>query len=200
MSNVMKGNSTRTYRNYWFNSPTVMKNNMLAEKDEVKTYRMKVMEKGNMQEMWSHINRGQVEKKFGGGAEDLRATDYWPPTCPNDNYSCNPNQKNQHFLSGIEYYEKYNKGGLSKSKVCFDLVEETAIEKIKAAGNSGKISRFGGFRKKNKGNSEIESDEMRVKDINIDLIGDDNGGTLMSNSEKGGTERRGSHQNLNVAP
>jgi hypothetical protein len=51
MSVVMKGNSTRTYRNYWFNSPTVMKNNMLAEKDEIKTYRMKVMEKGNMQEM-----------------------------------------------------------------------------------------------------------------------------------------------------
>jgi hypothetical protein len=200
MSVVMKGNSTRIYRNYWFNSPTVMKNNMLAEKDEIKTYRMKVMEKGNMQEMWSHINRGQVEKKFGGDAEDLRATDYWPPTCPNDNYFCNPNQKNQHFLSGIEYYEKYNKGGLSKSKVCFDLVEETAIEKIKAAGDAGKISSLGGLGKKNKGNSEMGSDEMRVKDINIDVIGDDNQGTQMSNSENGGTEPQASHQNLIGAP
>jgi hypothetical protein len=200
MSVVMKGNSTRTYRNYWFNSPTVMKNNMLAEKDEIKTYRMKIMEKGNMQELWSHINRGQVEKKFGGDAEDLRATDYWPPTCANDKYFCNANQKHQHFLSKIEYYEKYNKGGLSKSKVCFDLVEETAIEKIKAAGDSGKITGFDGFKKKKNRNSERESSEMNVKDINIDLIGDDNGGGLMTDSEKGGWEPNGSILNLNRAP
>ena len=174
-----------------------MKNNMLSEKDEVKNFRIKVMDKNNMSEMWTHINPSQVEKKFGGEAPDVPMSEHWPPKSPNSDFWCTPSQKNQNYVTKLEYYEMYNKGKLKKSKICFDLVEETAIEKIKAAGDAGKISGLG-FKSKNKKNgvSDKGSDELNVKDINIDVIGSNYNG---SHSEKGGVERVPSTTNLKDA-
>jgi hypothetical protein len=175
-----------------------MKNNMLSEKDEVKNFRVKVMDKNNMNEMWTHINPSQVEKKFSGDAPDVPMSEHWPPKSPNSDFWCTPSQKNDNYITKQEYYEMYNKGKLIKSKICFDLVEETAIEKIKAAGDAGKISGLGAFKNKQKKNtgSEKNSDELNVKDINIDVIGSNYNG---SHSEKGGVERVPSTTNLKDA-
>ncbi len=59
-------------------------------------------------ELFNNINRKQVEKKFGGLAEDI-STNYFPPIFPNNEYLL-PNEKKETVLiSEAKYIEKIKK-------------------------------------------------------------------------------------------
>ena len=61
------------------------------------------------------INRSQVEKKFGGTAEDLKPGEYFPPKFISDNYFCGDDKegdedekKEKNIEKNIDYYHDYD--------------------------------------------------------------------------------------------
>ena len=63
------------------------------------------------------INRSQVEKKFGGTAEDLKPGEYFPPKFISDNYFCGDyidkegdedEKKEKNIEKNIDYYHDYD--------------------------------------------------------------------------------------------
>ena len=52
------------------------------------------------------INRSQVEKKYGGTAEDLKPGEYYPPRFISDNYFCEENdEKNEKIDEKIDFFK-----------------------------------------------------------------------------------------------
>ena len=47
---------------------------------------------GSYDKLFQCINRSQVEKKYGGTAENLKTGEYYPLTFASDNYFCNDNK------------------------------------------------------------------------------------------------------------
>jgi hypothetical protein len=49
---------------------------------------------GQYDSLFTLINRSQVEKKYGGTAEDLKIGEYYPPRFVSDNYFCEESNRN----------------------------------------------------------------------------------------------------------
>lgn len=61
--------------------------------------------------LFTLINRSQVEKKYGGTAEDLKVGEYYPPRIVSDNYFCEENNENdedqesKNIDESLDYYK-----------------------------------------------------------------------------------------------
>ena len=64
--------------------------------------------------MWGHVNKSQVEKKYGGNAEDL--TVYWPPTLSSSEYLLDTDQPSDVLISKEEYAQRKAAGTLNLYK------------------------------------------------------------------------------------
>lgn len=82
---VLAYNGSRTFRVYWFNTPGMMKDGIKKDGSEAKMAKVKIVDKNGPNEMWAHINKEQVEQKFGGSAQNV-ATDFFPPKVNSDQF------------------------------------------------------------------------------------------------------------------
>jgi hypothetical protein len=86
-------------------------------------------------ELFNNINRKQVEKKFGGLAEDV-SSNYFPPIFPNDEYLL-PNEKMETVLvSESNYIEKIKKNKNISVSPYLDLMKNNA-NKVEAKVEGG---------------------------------------------------------------
>ena len=64
--------------------------------------KIKILKPNNLNELFFYINPTQIEKKFGGMAEDIKSF-YFPPIFPSNNYLL-PNEKKNSILLDEEVY------------------------------------------------------------------------------------------------
>ncbi len=54
--------------------------------DETSVKKVKFLKKGEFKDLFEYINEDQIEKKYGGTADDISGN-FFPPVFPSDNYA-----------------------------------------------------------------------------------------------------------------
>ena len=65
--------------------------------------------------MWNHIHKSQIEKQYGGDAENL--TEYWPPKVTSTQYFVEADNAGDILITKEEYKAKKEAGELAKYRV-----------------------------------------------------------------------------------
>mmetsp|Transcript_35566 Transcript_35566/g.32050 ORF Transcript_35566/g.32050 Transcript_35566/m.32050 type:complete len:292 (+) Transcript_35566:118-993(+) len=108
----------RLYKMYAVNAPSTIYWGFKLVKpllEETTANKIHFTKEGVNEEMWTHINKTQVEKRFGGNAENNEK--FWPPQFPSEQYFLE-NEKPEDFLvSKDEYKKRYQEGQLTGKKV-----------------------------------------------------------------------------------
>lgn len=89
--------------------------------------KIKIFKNCDLTDLFIYTNKEQIEKKFGGNANDLET--FWPPHFPSKNYFIN-NEDKKKLISKKEYYKLYEDNLLSKNKINYDYIEEFTKKKI----------------------------------------------------------------------
>lgn len=126
-SEVDPTNPTRPYRMYMYDPPSLMKTMLPKDSDVRKKHKLHFMTKEECGELWTHINPGQIEQKFGGNAEDL-TEGFWPPTCPTTDFLLDSGDPQEKFITKAQYLEKFNNGALAGYQVNEKFLEEARLE------------------------------------------------------------------------
>lgn len=130
---LQSGMRTRIYQNYLLHTPNSFKLIYKVVKyflDKRTQDGINILKSGHYDQIWTHINKDQVEKKFGGNVETL-VKDFWPPKSPNDNFYVPKDTSDlaedeiSKFVTNEEYLEMFETGKLDKYKVCEELVEKS---------------------------------------------------------------------------
>jgi len=77
-------------------------------------------------DMWKHINKDQVETKYGGNARDSKEK-FWPPIFPSNNYFTIADKKEKILETKENYCLRYKQGKLQGHKVSSKLLN--SVEK-----------------------------------------------------------------------
>ena len=69
--------------------------------------KFKFIKKENKSELFEFINRSQIEKKFGGTAENIEIGNFFPPNMPSSNYQLEDDNdgNSKNFVSEEKYVE-----------------------------------------------------------------------------------------------
>lgn len=96
--------------------------NILDKTTERKIRLINVDQNVNL-EVFSFINRSQVEKKFGGDAENINKV-YFPPTFPSNDYFTEYDNPKEIMVSEESYRKKINTNSLLIPSPYIDLIKE----------------------------------------------------------------------------
>jgi len=109
---------------YVVNTPTsisivwAMAKNLL---EETTTNKIQFIKSNSCEEMWTHVNKQQVEKKFGGEAADLKDK-FWPPVFPSKNYLTDSEKREDMLVSKETYAQMQQEGKLEGHKLNFHIL------------------------------------------------------------------------------
>lgn len=75
------------------------------------------------EEMYEHISKWQLEKKFGGYIEDV-TENWWPPKTPNRHYWLDSEKERDNLITPEAYYRKYKQGQFDRlaSRICWNII------------------------------------------------------------------------------
>ena len=103
----------RLFRGYTVNSPWSFSMVWKAVKvfmEETTQLKINISSSGSDEKMWIHINKSQVEQRYGGSAEDL--TEFWPPKIGSVDYFTEQDNAGDLLISKEEYKQKLDAGEL----------------------------------------------------------------------------------------
>jgi len=110
---------SRLYKMYIMNSPTSLYFSWKMIKpllEETTTAKINFSKDSTNADMWKHINKSQVEERFGGNAKNIENT-YWPPKAPSNDYFLAEESPKEHLISKEDYKKKFDEGKLENYKV-----------------------------------------------------------------------------------
>ena len=128
---------SRLHRMYVMNTPIAIYYTWKIIKgflDEVTVQKIRFSKENFDDEMWTHINKNQVEEKFGGNAKTLE-DNFWflclkifsdlfrPPRERSNEYLLENDRPNLLLSTVEEYRKRYQAEELDEYKVCKELVE-----------------------------------------------------------------------------
>jgi len=121
----------RLYKMYVLNTPFSL--NMIWSMvktfmEETTVNKIHFHKTNTCEEMWTHINKDQVEKRFGGNAPDTKDK-FWPPMFPSENYTT-PGEKKEDILVNKHTYYIMHRGG----KLAGHIVNKKIITEIHESG------------------------------------------------------------------
>jgi hypothetical protein len=119
-------NPTRPFRMYMYYPPSLMKTMLPKSSDVRKKHKFHFMTQEECGELWTHINPGQIEQRFGGNAEDL-TEGFWPPNCPTTDFLLDSNDPKEKFISKAQYLEKFDTGALAGFQVNEKFLEQAKL-------------------------------------------------------------------------
>jgi hypothetical protein len=82
--------------------------------EETTQLKINISSSGNDDKMWAHMNKSQIEKRYGGEAEDL--TEFWPPKIISNQYFTEEENAGDILLTKEEYKQKVDSGELKLYK------------------------------------------------------------------------------------
>jgi len=89
--------------------------------EETTTQKINFSKDSKNDDMWKHVNKSQIEERFGGTAPSIQAN-YWPPKFPSSEYLTESDSAKLLLNTKEAYLKKFNDGKLAKYKVCKALV------------------------------------------------------------------------------
>jgi len=116
---------SRLHKMYIMNSPTTIYFTWKAVKaflEETTTAKINFSKTSENEDMWKHTNKSQVEKRFGGTADDVEK-DCWPPKMPSKDYFVVEDKPNELLITKEEYLKRHQEEKLVNYNVCKELVE-----------------------------------------------------------------------------
>lgn len=116
---------SRLYKMYIMNSPTSIYFTWKMIKsllEETTTQKINFSKESTNEDMWKHVNKSQVEEKFGGTAKNIEV-DFWPPKVPSGDYLLTSDDPASLMIAKDEYQKKNQEGKLANYKVCKELIE-----------------------------------------------------------------------------
>lgn len=116
---------SRLYKLYIMNSPSSIYFTWKMVKgllEETTVQKINFSKEHKNDDMWKHVNKSQVEEKFGGTAPNITQS-FWPPKENKENNFLEGENGNLFLRSKEEYKKLYSEGKLEKYRVCKELVE-----------------------------------------------------------------------------
>jgi len=114
----------RLFKMYILNAPTsiAMGWSLIKGLLEDTTVKKIQFEKSNTtDDMWKHINKDQVEIKYGGNARDSKEK-FWPPIFPSNSYFTVADKKDKILETKENYCLRYKQGKLQGHKISSKLL------------------------------------------------------------------------------
>jgi hypothetical protein len=103
----------RLYRGYTVNAPWTFSMVWKACKafvEETTALKINISTKAGDANMWNHIDKSQIEKRYGGEAEDL--TEFWPPQRSGPKYFVEADNAGDILITKEEYKKRKGAGEL----------------------------------------------------------------------------------------
>lgn len=103
----------------------------IESKDKRHMSKIRISKGAMIPDMFKHISRYQLEKKFGGYIDNLEK-DYWPSKAPNRCYWLPGESEADKYITPVEYYEKYKAGHFDRNldSLCQNLIKPFEEKRI----------------------------------------------------------------------
>jgi len=89
--------------------------------EETTAAKINLVKDSTTEDMWKHIDKSQVEKKYGGTSESPKQL--WPPVFPSEKYFIDTDKSESILMNTDDYRKMYNDGKLTLHKVGKSILE-----------------------------------------------------------------------------
>lgn len=107
----------RLYRGYTLNAPwtfSMVWKGVKAFIEETTALKINIISKTTDPKLWTHIDKSQVEQRYGGTAEDV--TEFWPPKMISTQFFTETDNAGDILITKEEYKAKKEAGELQLYK------------------------------------------------------------------------------------